>query len=153
MSGDNDQVIIDNDKFETQDILEQIKTRTTAPQQLRIARFNKKFAAQCPQHILPLLKRDLITGNARLEQGMLVTLIAEVVSPDLGDNTFQFNVVDPTDASIKECVDTFIGINYIAEDSPSLQDIKTVKLCHRIVKAQEHLASLEAEYEAMVGTK
>lgn len=150
MCDDNDQVIINNDEFQTQEVLNQIKTRTTAPQQLRIAKFNKKFAKQCPQHVLPLLKRDLVTGNAQLEQGMMVTLIAEVINPDYGDNTFQFNVVDPDDASIKECVDTFIGINYIAEDSPTLQTINKLKLCARIVKAQDHLASLEAEYDEMI---
>ncbi len=63
-------------------------------------------------------------GGVKPQDGDLVTLVARVRHFDDSDNTFQFDVVDPVDHSKMECVDTFIGTNFICRPSPSAYPIE-----------------------------
>ena len=63
-------------------------------------------------------------GGVKPQDGDLITLVARVRHYDDSDNTFQFDVIDPVDHSKTECVDTFIGINYVCRPSPSAYPIE-----------------------------
>lgn len=84
-------------------------------------------------------------GQHKLGDGDLVTLVARIRHYDDSDNTFQFDVIDPAEPSKVECVDTFIGTNFICATSPSAYPIERSIVEAKLKALDEARAGLMAE--------
>ncbi|MFY0658116.1 MAG: hypothetical protein JXR12_15365 [Neptunomonas phycophila] len=77
--------------------------------------------------------------------GDLVTLVAKVRHFDSSDNTFQFDVVNPSDPSELECVDTFISTKFVCRPSPSAFPIERHKVEQELEAVEEKRKQLLRE--------